>query len=52
VEVLEVPDFKIIFQNPSYVLERDEQRSDYTCDSEKEECKINFKLQTSDDKDI
>jgi len=52
VEILEVPDFKITFQNPSYVLEREEERSDYTCDSEKEECKINFKLQTSDDTDI
>jgi hypothetical protein len=52
IETSEIPDFKIIFQNPSYVLEREEQRADYTCDTSKTECKINFKLQTLDDKDI
>jgi hypothetical protein len=49
---IEIPDFKIVFQNPSYVLERNEQRNDYTCDNSKEECKINFTLKTLEDKDI
>ncbi len=47
-----IPDFKIIFQNPSYIIDRELLKESYLCDEEKDECKINFKLVTLEDKDI
>ena len=39
------PDFEILFQNPSYVLEKEQNNKIlYICDEEKSECKINLKL--------
>ena len=34
--------FWIKFQNPSYILEKDIEKTEYICDSDKEECKVNI----------
>ncbi|PIE85786.1 hypothetical protein CSA08_00150 [Candidatus Gracilibacteria bacterium] len=38
--------FNIIFQNPSYILDKDLTKEEYICDEKKDECKVNFKLVT------
>lgn len=35
-------DFWIKFQNPSYILDKDLEKTEYICDFEKEECKVNI----------
>ncbi len=51
-EAAVIPEFKYIFQRPSYVLETWE-KNKYICDNSKwSECKINFKLLTLEWKDI
>ncbi len=48
----EIPEFKYIFQRPSYILETSENNT-YTCDNSKwTKCKINFKLLTLEWKNI
>lgn len=42
-------DIKHIFQNPSYILERDSLQSTYTCDPSYSECRVNFNLQINID---
>jgi hypothetical protein len=36
--------FKIKFQNPSYLLDKENEKVAYKCDSYKDECKINLVL--------
>lgn len=43
-EEIVIPEFNIIFQNPSYILEKDLIKNEYFCDPEKDICKINIKL--------
>lgn len=43
-EEITIIEFGIDFQNPSYILEKDLIKNSYTCDPEREECKVNFKL--------
>ena len=38
------PEIFIDFQNPSYILEKDIQKQEYSCDPEREECKVNIKI--------
>ena len=38
------PEIFIDFQNPSYILEKDIQKQEYSCDPEKQECKVNIKI--------
>jgi len=52
-EKIEIPDFKYLLQNPSYILKKGNSENNYFCDKEKEECKVNFKLTTlEEEKDI
>ena len=41
-EIVDEIDFSIKFQNPSYILDKDIEKTEYICDSEKDECKINI----------
>jgi hypothetical protein len=43
-EPVSIPEFNIIFQNPSYILEKDLIKNEYFCDPEKDICKINIKV--------
>lgn len=36
--------FKIVFQNPSYLLDKDIEQESYICDETKDECKVNFNI--------
>ena len=36
--------FKLVFQNPSYILDKNVESDKYICDEDKEECKINFNI--------
>lgn len=45
-------EFNYIFQNPSYILEKNIIKNKYFCDKSREECKINLKLVREDWKDI
>lgn len=36
--------FKIIFQNPTYLLDKDMEKETYICDDSQDECKINFNI--------
>jgi len=47
-EKIEIPDFKYLLQNPSYILKKGNSENNYFCDKEKEECKVNFKLVNKD----
>ncbi len=44
------PETQVVFQRPSYVVSTD--HSPHICDAQKEECKINFKLETLEWKNI
>ena len=38
------PEIFIDFQNPSYILEKDIQKQEYSCDPDQAECKVNIKI--------
>ena len=38
------PEFFIVFQNPSYIDQKDESLSYYNCDKNKDICKVNLNL--------
>jgi hypothetical protein len=40
----DIPDLIILFQNPSYINDKDLIQDEYHCDSSKTECKVNFDL--------
>ena len=39
-EEIQAQEFNLVFQNPSYILEKDLIKNEYFCDPEKEICKI------------
>lgn len=41
------PSIILAFQNPSYLLDKDPELSEYICDTKESECKINFDLSES-----
>ena len=41
------PSIKISFQNPTYLLEKEQEKDQYYCDNSQSECKINFDLTNS-----
>ncbi len=41
-------DIRLIFQNPSYILEKDIQSEKYTCDSNQTECRVNYNLEINE----
>ncbi len=45
--ILEVPEIVWSFQNPSYLLEKNIIKQNYSCDRTKRECKINLDLRNS-----
>jgi len=47
-----IPGIFIDFQNPSYILEKDIQKDNYLCDSDKQECKINLKILDENQQDF
>ncbi|QFR39658.1 PKD domain-containing protein [Candidatus Gracilibacteria bacterium 28_42_T64] len=47
-----VPDFNVIFQNPSYIKQKNQIQDIYVCDETKDECKVNFKIVDNQGKDI
>ena len=46
------PEFKLVFQQPTYLLEKDIEKSEYICDETKTECRVNFTLTQLDRKDL
>jgi len=46
-QVSNFPSIKINFQNPSYLVDKNTELSEYVCDSKESECKINFDLSES-----
>ncbi len=42
-----LPEIQIDFQQPTYLLETDEEKSEYTCDSSRDSCKVNFDFSRS-----
>ncbi len=43
--VTEIPEIIINFQNPSYLIDKDQILESYHCDTNKDECKVNFKIE-------
>ncbi len=41
-------DIQLIFQNPSYVLQKDEILSQYICDPAQTECRVNYNLEVNE----
>lgn len=43
-----LPDIRFIFQNPSYILQKDMQLQTYLCDPNQAECRVNYTLEIQD----
>lgn len=41
-------DIRVVFQNPSYLLERDQELEYYTCDPTQTECRVNYNLEINE----
>lgn len=44
---IDIPDIQFTFQQPTYLLEKDIIQDTYTCDSSKDECKVNLDLSST-----
>jgi hypothetical protein len=41
-------DIRVVLQNPSYVLEKQEEKQYYICDATQSECKVNYNLEINE----
>nr|MDD3720266.1 thermonuclease family protein [Candidatus Gracilibacteria bacterium] len=46
-QLINFPEIKISFQNPSYLLDKNSELEEFICDTSKNDCKINFDLNES-----